>query len=85
MFSDGNKRTAQLAANSALIAYGCGILVVPIEEKSRFGELLIKYYETNDSDELKAFLYDFCLSGADINGKPLHAPASAEHESGVDH
>ena len=40
LFSDGNKRTAQLVANKMLIADGRGILAIPPECKHDFGEKL---------------------------------------------
>lgn len=29
----------------------------------KFGEKVIQYYETNDTEELKQFIYDKCISG----------------------
>ena len=43
MFLDGNKRTAMLAANAEMIASGCGIISIPIEQQRDFMELLIRY------------------------------------------
>ncbi|MDR1088093.1 MAG: Fic family protein [Coriobacteriales bacterium] len=65
-FNDGNKRTAQLAANAVLIACGCGILAIPIKAKLQFGELLIAYYETDNPSKLKAFLYEKAIDGANM-------------------
>ena len=61
MFNDGNKRTAQLAANKILIGSGAGILAIPEEHKMGFLERLVSFYETDDSAELKSFLRDACL------------------------
>ncbi len=61
MFNDGNKRTAQLAANKILIESGAGILAIPEEHKMGFLERLVSFYETDDSAELKSFLRDTCL------------------------
>ena len=63
LFMDGNKRTAQLAANQIMIANGCGIISVPVEKISEFTELLVKYYETNKTDQIKRYIGDYCISG----------------------
>lgn len=62
-FSDGNKRTAMLFANKIMIENGKGIINIPIEEDINFGEQLIKYYETDNMEELKKFIYDKCIDG----------------------
>lgn len=62
-FSDGNKRTAMLFANKLMIENGKGIISVPVEEDANFGEKLTKYYETNNMDDLKKFIYDKCVNG----------------------
>jgi hypothetical protein len=67
LFSDGNKRTAQLAANHYLVANGYGILAVPLDVLSEFRTKLTKFYETNKSMELKQFLYDECMDGTDFS------------------
>lgn len=63
MFSDGNKRVAQLAANQILIQNGRGLLRIPPEQKAEFGELLIKYYETGERQEISDFLYRTSIQG----------------------
>lgn len=65
-FSDGNKRTSMLFANKIMIENGKGIISIPIEEDINFGEKLIKYYETNDMQDLKDFIYNKCISGYEI-------------------
>ena len=62
-FEDGNKRTAQLVANHEMISNGCGIISVPVELKTEFSSLLVDYYESADSKQIKEFLYDSCISG----------------------
>lgn len=62
-FSDGNKRTSMLFANKIMIQNGKGVISIPVEEDVRFGEELIKYYETNNMESLKQFIYDKCISG----------------------
>lgn len=62
-FSDGNKRTAMLFANKIMIQHGKGIISIPVEEDVRFGEELIYYYETNNMQRLKQFIYEKCING----------------------
>lgn len=60
MFKDGNKRVSTLIANMELIKNNCGILSIPENKDTDFKMLLVKYYESNDSKELKQFLYNYC-------------------------
>lgn len=69
-FNDGNKRTAQLVANKILIENGCGVLAVPQKDLESFTAKLISYYESGDSDDLRAFLKDKALDCPDI--QPPH-------------
>jgi prophage maintenance system killer protein len=64
-FIDGNKRTAQIVANHILIQNGAGTLAIPAEneDKEIFFNLLTKFYETNNSEALKKYLYDNCIGG----------------------
>ena len=65
LFSDGNKRTAQLIANKMLIADGCGILAIPREQIINFETLLLDYYETNKPDKFFSFLTKEAIYGLD--------------------
>ncbi len=62
-FSDGNKRTAMLFANKIMIENGKGVISIPIECDDAFGEKLTEYYETNNMESLKKFIYDNCIEG----------------------
>ena len=62
-FLDGNKITSMLLANKLLIENGKGILSIPNELKNEFAKLLIEFYETNNSDKIKLFLYEKCIDG----------------------
>lgn len=62
-FIDGNKRTAQIAANQVMIQNGKGIITIPEEEQPKFFEMLIQYYETNNMNPIKEFVYDMCVQG----------------------
>ena len=63
MFIDGNKRIANLVSNKEMIRYGQGIIAIPVELIGDYFKYLIKYYETNDNEKLKKWLYDNCLDG----------------------
>jgi hypothetical protein len=65
-FLDGNKRTAQLAANKEMIANGQGIISIPVEAIPEFTPLLVKFYETGEPEEIKAFIYNNCIDGLDL-------------------
>ena len=66
MFLDGNKRTAMLAANQILIQNGGGIISIPVELQDQFRRKLIQFYETNEMDPIKMFLYAECIDGIDF-------------------
>lgn len=63
VFIDGNKRTSMMIANKEMIANGCGIISISNEHIKSFYELLIKFYETNDMDKIKNFIYKNCIDG----------------------
>lgn len=58
LFWDGNKRMAQLIANKVLIESGVGILSIGYKEQSltKFRDLLIDYYNTNNASKLCSYL-----------------------------
>ncbi len=61
MFLDGNKRVAQLICNKMLMQEDLGILSVPYDQIDSFKTLLVDFYETNNSRELKKFFCDKSL------------------------
>ncbi len=61
MFLDGNKRVAQLMCNKIMMQYDIGIFSIPYDEIDSFKELLVDFYETNDSDKIKDFFRKKCL------------------------
>lgn len=75
MFLDGNKRTAMLSANKVMIAGGCGIISVPLEYQPDFMAMLVKYYETNDQEQIANFVYDHCIDGIDFEAQRASEPA----------
>ena len=46
-----------------MIKNGCGIIAVSVELIGNYFTKLINYYETNNMEELKEFIYDNCLDG----------------------
>lgn len=60
IFLDGNKRTAVLFANHVLMSNGKGLIVIPAEKVNEYKKLLVEYYETDNSKEIKKFLLDKC-------------------------
>lgn len=63
IFKDGNKRVATLVCNKILIESGKGIFSVPVELDGKFKTMLVKYYETNNMEELKKWCYKNCIDG----------------------
>lgn len=63
IFIDGNKRTSMMIANKEMIVNGCGIISIPNEHIKTFYELLIRFYETNDMEKIKSFVYENCIDG----------------------
>jgi len=67
IFIDGNKRTANIIANKEMISDGCGIISIPSEKIKKFYELLIRFYETNEMNYIKKFIYENCIDGLNFN------------------
>lgn len=65
-FWDGNKRTSLTLANKILIASGSGILTITDKYMEQFNTLLLDYYNTGKSGELKKFLYENAIQGISI-------------------
>lgn len=57
-FWDGNKRTSLMLTNKILISAGAGIMTITDKYMEQFNVLLLEYYNTGKSSELKRFLYD---------------------------
>lgn len=66
-FWDGNKRTAMLFANSEMIRNGAGIISISGNQKNEFGELLTEFYETDNMESLKKWIYDNAIDGIEFN------------------
>lgn len=63
MFIDGNKRTANLVANHEFIKNGLGIITIPPELTGTYKQKLVDFYETDDAEKIKKFLYENCIDG----------------------
>jgi len=63
MFIDGNKRTANLVANHEFIKNGLGIISIPPELTGTYKQMLVDFYETDESTQIKQFLYENCIDG----------------------
>lgn len=65
IFLDGNKRVATMIGNKILIENGKGIISVPVELDGKFKTLLVEYYETNNMENIKQWMYDNCIDGVE--------------------
>ncbi|KXT75174.1 hypothetical protein STRDD10_00410 [Streptococcus sp. DD10] len=81
-FNNGNKRTAQMLANHAFLQKNAAVFAIPDKHKERFTEELVNYYESNDSRNLHAFLYDTSVemlpSGLTMKGLKEFERASSD-------
>lgn len=68
MFYDGNKRTAQLAANKIMIEGGAGVIAIPVDDRLEFTKKLVRFYETNEKDDISEFIYERCIDGINSIG-----------------
>lgn len=66
LFWDGNKRTSMTLANKILLSAGAGIFTVTDAHMEQFNTLLLEFYNTGKSDDLKRFLYDNAIQGMAI-------------------
>lgn len=66
MFLDGNKRTAMLFANKIMIENGCGIIQIAVNKQKEFFIKLINFYESNNMDELKQWIYENAIDGMEF-------------------
>lgn len=65
-FWDGNKRTSMTLANKILVSSGAGILTITDRHMEQFSTLLLHYYNTGDSADLKEFLYQNTIHGIEL-------------------
>ncbi len=65
-FWDGNKRTSLMLANKILVSSGAGIMTITDKYMEQFNTLLLNYYNTGSSEDLKKFLYENAIHGITI-------------------
>ena len=65
-FWDGNKRTSLMLANKILVSSGSGIMTITDKYMEQFNTILLNYYNTGKSEELKQFLYENAIQGMTI-------------------
>ncbi len=63
LFYDGNKRISTLIGNKEMIRNGSGIISIPIDKQPVFLKMLVRFYETNNKDDIMKYLYDNCIDG----------------------
>ena len=63
IFGAGNKITGMLSANQIMISNGVGIISIPIELQRDFYKMLVEFYDTNKMDDIKEFIYHYCIDG----------------------
>lgn len=61
IFIDGNKRVAQLMANKVLIENNIGVFQIPIEYMNKFKDMLLRFYESNNDEEIIDFMKRKCI------------------------
>lgn len=66
LFWDGNKRTSTLIANKILIEGGAGILTVPDNKIIEFNEELSLYYNFDNKERFKEYIYKNLIQGITI-------------------
>ena len=65
-FWDGNKRTSMTVANKILLSEGAGVLTITDKHMEQFNVLLLDFYNTGKTEDLKQFLYDHAITGIEI-------------------
>lgn len=61
IFIDGNKRVAQLMANKVLIENNIGVFQISIEYMNKFKDMLLRFYESNNDEEIVGFMRKYCI------------------------
>ena len=63
LFWYGNKRTSNICANKIMIQNGAGIIKVPENKIEQFNVLLTDFYNTNEKEKIKKFIFENCIDG----------------------
>jgi len=72
-FWDGNKRTSILTLNRILVENGAGLLQITPDNLEDFHVALHDYYENDNREDLRAFLYDSAITAGDFSHKTVKA------------
>lgn len=59
--ADVNKRMGRFMMNGILLSAGCPPINVPFKRQLEFNQLMLEFYETNNTAPMNAFLQS-CLS-----------------------
>lgn len=65
-FFDGNKRSSRYVMNGILMSNGLNPVSIPVNRKQEFNEKMIRFYQTEDGNEM----FDFLLSCATFTLAP---------------
>ena len=66
LFWDGNKRTSSICANKIMIENGKGIIKIADQCLEEFNMLLTEFYNTNNNEAIKQFIYNNCIDGIEF-------------------
>ena len=80
LFWDGNKRTANLAANAILVQHGAGVLSISPDNIAEFNRVLKHYYDTGDSQGVKKVLYQAVVD-FDSKNVPVNVPVNSTEQA----
>lgn len=71
-FFDGNKRSSRYIMNGILMSNGLNPVSIPVNRKQEFNEKMIRFYQTQDGNEM----FDFLLSCSTftLTPKPSRTP-----------
>ena len=83
LFWDGNKRTANLAANAILVQHGAGVLSISPDNIAEFNRVLKHYYDTGDSQGVKKVLYQAVVD-FDSKNVPVNVPVNSTEQTVLD-
>ncbi len=67
LFWDGNKRTSTICANAIMIKNGKGLIKISDQNLREFNELLTEFYNTNQKEKIKQFIYEKCIIGIELS------------------
>ncbi len=66
LFRGENKRTLLTVVNKILVSAGAGILTITDKYMEEFNTLLLDFYNTDNGEKLKNFLYENAIQGIEM-------------------